>query len=106
MILNTEKERIDSGFFLHQAEVKKKKEKVDKRRKEEDKSKSASIELGAMFEMDSFESSDDDFIYPQKRIEVKQKYFIHLLKTPHMSVLLKLDRRERSYKHVANYSRR
>ena len=43
MILNTEKERIDSGFFLHQAEVKKKNEKVDKRRKEEDKSKSASI---------------------------------------------------------------
>ena len=75
MILNTEKERIDSGFFLHQAEVKKKKEKVDKRRKEEDKSKSASIELGAMFEMDSFESesnfssnsSDEDFIYPQKK---------------------------------------
>ena len=50
MILNTEKERIDSGFFLHQAEVKKKKEKVDKRRKEEDESKSASIELGAMVE--------------------------------------------------------
>ena len=75
MILSTEKERIDSGFFLHQAEVKKKKEKLDKRRKEEDKSKSTSIELGAMFEMDSFESesnfssnsSDEDFIYPQKK---------------------------------------
>ena len=48
---------------------------IDKRRKEEDKSKSASIELGAMFEMDSFESesnfssnsSDEDFIYPQKK---------------------------------------
>ena len=52
MIVNTVKERIDSGFFLHQAEVKKKKEKEDKRRKEEDKSKNASIELGAMFEMD------------------------------------------------------
>ena len=69
------KERIDNGVFLHQAEVKKKKEKVDKRRKEEDKSKSASIELGAMFEMDSFESesnfssnsSDEDFIYSQKK---------------------------------------
>ena len=75
VILNTVKERIDSGFFLHQAEVKKKKEKEDKRRKEEDKSKNASTELGAMFETDSFEnesnfssnSSDEYFIYPQKK---------------------------------------
>ena len=74
MILNTEKERIDSGYFLHQAEMKKKKEKEDKRRKEEDKSKSAALDLGAIFEMDSFESesnfssnrSDEDFIIPQK----------------------------------------
>ena len=72
---NAVKERIDSGFFLHQAEVKKKKEKEDKWRKEEDKSKNVSIELGAMFETDSFEnesnfssnSSDEDFIYPQKK---------------------------------------
>ena len=78
MFLNTVNERIDSGFFLHQAEVEKKKEKEDKRRKEEDKSKNASIESGAMFEMDSFEnesnfspnSSDEDFVYPQKKIRV------------------------------------
>ena len=43
----------------------------------------------------SSNSSDEDFIYPQKkRIEVKQNYFTHLLKTPGMPVLLKLDRRE------------
>ena len=75
---------MDSGYFLHQAEVKKKKEKEDKRRKEEDKSENTSIELGAMFEMDSFEnesnfssnSSDEDFIIPQKKRLRKIVFFI------------------------------
>ena len=72
--LYTEKERIDSGYFLHHTELKKKKGKKDKRRKEE-KGKSASIGLGAMFEMDSLvdESnsssnySDEDFIITHKK---------------------------------------
>ena len=86
MILNTEKERIDSGYFLHQAEVKKKKDKKDERRIEDDKS--ASMDLGAMFEMDSFESESN---FPpiavmrissshKERKEVKKIYFIHVLK--------------------------
>ena len=64
----TEKERIDSGFFLYQAELKKKKEKNDKKQLKE-YSKSVVSGLGAMFEIDSnteesnlsSSCSDEDF---------------------------------------------
>ena len=74
LCLYTEKERIDSGYFLYQAELKKKKEKKNQKKEKED-IKSVSAEVGAMFENDSYtnesnfssNSSDEDFIYPQKK---------------------------------------
>ena len=70
----TEKERIDSGYFLYQAGLKKKKEKKDKEKTKE-YSKSVDTGLGAMFEMDSntdesnhsSSCSDEDFSITQKR---------------------------------------
>jgi len=50
--LHAEKERIDSGFLLHQTELKKKEEKKNKK-KGKIYSKNVSAELGAMFEIDS-----------------------------------------------------
>ena len=70
----TEKERIDSGYFFYQAELKKKNEKKDKKKLKED-SKSVATGLGAMFEMGSntdelnlsSSCSDEDFSITQKR---------------------------------------
>ena len=70
----TEKERIDSGYFLYQAELKKKKEKNDKKKLKEN-SKSVVTGLGAMFETDSntdesnlsSSCSDEDFNITQNR---------------------------------------
>ena len=74
LCLYTEKERIDSGFYLHQAELKKKEEKK-KQKKENISAKNASAGLGAMFENDSCtnesscpsDSNDADFCPFQKR---------------------------------------
>ena len=74
LYLRTEKERIDSGYFLFQAAQKKKNEKKSEKKGKEDK-KTSSAALGAMFEKDSctnkssfsFDSSDEDFIITQKR---------------------------------------
>ena len=74
LCLYTEKERIDSGFYLHQAELKKKEEKK-KQKKENIFAKNASAGLGAMFENDSCtnesscpsDSNDEDFCPFQKR---------------------------------------
>ena len=72
LCVHTEKERIDSGYFLFQAAQKKKNEKKSEKKGKEDKSSAA---LGAMFEKDSCtnessfssDSSDEDFIITQKR---------------------------------------
>ena len=72
--LHTEKERIDSGYFLYQAELKKKEEKKNKK-KEKVYPKNVTAELGAMFESDSCknesscpsDSSDEDLCIVQKR---------------------------------------
>ena len=74
LCVHTEKERIDSGYFLYQAAQKKKKEKKSEKKEKEDK-KTSSAGLGAMFEKDSCtnessfssDSSDEDFIITQKR---------------------------------------
>ena len=70
----TEKERIDSGYFLYQAELKKKKEKNDKNKLKEN-SKSVGTGLGARFETGSntdesnlsSSCSDEDFNITQNR---------------------------------------
>ena len=70
----TEKERIDSGYFLYQAELKKKKEKNDKKKLKEN-SKSVVTGLGAIFETGSntdesilsSSCSDEDFNITQNR---------------------------------------
>ena len=70
----TEKERIDSGYFLYQAELKKKKEKNDKKKLKEN-SKRVGTGLGAMFETGSNTDesnlssicSDEDFNITQNR---------------------------------------
>ena len=74
LCLYTEKERIDSGYYLYQAELKKKEEKK-KQKKENISAKNASAGLGAMFENDSCtnesscpsDSNDEDFCPFQKR---------------------------------------
>ena len=74
LCVHTEKERIDSGYFLFQAAQKKKNEKKSEKKGKEDK-KTSSAALGAMFEKDSCtnessfssDSSDEDFIITQKR---------------------------------------
>ena len=74
LCLYTEKERIDSGYYLYQAELKKKEEKK-KQKKEKIATKNVSAGLGAMFESDSSknessfssDSSDEDFCLVQKR---------------------------------------
>ena len=73
LCLYTEKERIDSGYYLYQAELKKEEKK--KQKKEKMATKNVSAELGAMFESDSSknessfssDSSDEDFCLVQKR---------------------------------------
>ena len=74
LCLYTEKERIDSGYYLYQAELKKKEEKK-KQKKEKIATKNVSAGLGAMCESDSSknessfssDSSDEDFCLVQKR---------------------------------------
>ena len=73
LCVHTEKERIDSGYFLYQAAQKKKKEKKSEKKDKEAK-KTSYADLGAMFEKDSCsnessfssDSSDEDFIITQK----------------------------------------
>ena len=73
LCVHTEKERIDSGYFIFQAAQKRKKKR--RVRKKEKKIKTSSAALGAMFEKDSCtnessfssDSSDEDFIITQKR---------------------------------------
>ena len=72
--MHTEKERIDSGYFLFQAAQKKKNKKKSEKKGKEDK-KTSSAALGAMFEKVSLtnessfssDSSDEDFVITQKR---------------------------------------
>ena len=74
LCLHTEKERIDNGYHLYQAELKKKEEKRNKK-KEKVHPKNVTAELGAMFRSDSCknesscsaDSSDEDFCIVQKR---------------------------------------
>ena len=76
LCVHTEKERIDSGYFLYQAAQKKKKEKKSEKKDKEAK-KTSYADLGAMFEKEkdlcsnessfSSDSSDEDFIITQKR---------------------------------------
>ena len=74
LCLYTEKDRIDSGYYLYQAELKKKEEKK-KQKKGKIATKNVSAGLGAMFESDSCknessrssDSSDEDFCLVQKR---------------------------------------
>ena len=74
LCVHTEKERIDSGYFLFQAAQKKKNKKNSEKKGKEDKN-TTSAALGAMFEKDSCtnessfssDSSDEDFIITQKR---------------------------------------
>ena len=74
LCVHTEKERIDSGYFLYQAAQKKKNEKKSEKKDKEAK-KTSYADLGAMFEKDSCsnessfssDSSDEDFIITQKR---------------------------------------
>ena len=74
LLFFTEKQRIESGYFLHQAELKIKKEKKETKMGEE-KERATSLSLGAMFEMEpnldesspSSNSSDEDFVFPCKK---------------------------------------